>query len=240
MAGRDVLDRAAQPGPLQLRYGPHSDQVGEAWPGSSRCVVLLHGGFWREAYDRAHLRPLAAALAGEGATVLLPEYRRVGGSGGWPATFDDVRLLLARLPGELGAAEVVLAGHSAGGHLALWAAAAAPPKGLSRVVALAPVADLVAADRLGLDDGAAADLLGGHADDVPDRYRAADPAQLASPTCPVALLHAVDDPLVPWALSSGYAAAHPHARLTTVPDGHFGVIDPDSRAWPAVRAALLG
>ena len=51
-------------------------------------VVLLHGGFWRVAYDRQHLREVADAALGY--AVANVEYRRVGGGGGWPTTFTDV------------------------------------------------------------------------------------------------------------------------------------------------------
>jgi acetyl esterase/lipase len=201
-------------------------------------VVLLHGGFWRQEYDRSHLRPMAAALAADGVSVLLPEYRRVGGAGGWPATFEDVRAVMAAGPSRAGSASVVVVGHSAGGQLALWAAVAAAPVGLAGVVALAPVADLAEAHRLGLDDGAVDALLGGGPDDVPERYRAADPLVLDDPSCPVTVLHCPDDERVPYALSWAYVRRHPSARLADVTGGHFGVIDPTSAAWPAVRAAV--
>ncbi|WP_367139844.1 MULTISPECIES: prolyl oligopeptidase family serine peptidase [Streptomyces] len=79
-----------------VSYGPHSSQVVDlhlpAGPAAGVRVTLLHGGFWREAYDRRHLAPLAAALAAQGVEVALAEYRRVGpgGGGGWPQTYEDV------------------------------------------------------------------------------------------------------------------------------------------------------
>ena len=235
---RRVLAGAPPPGPATWAYGDHADQVVEVWPGSQRCVVLLHGGFWREEYDRSHLRRAAAALAGDGVTVALPEYRRVGGSGGWPQTFDDVREVMAQLPVQVGATSVVAVGHSAGGHLALWAAAVAPPPHLVGVVGLAAVADLAEAHQRRLDGDAVAALLAASPEEAPDRYREADPVQLPTPECPVQLLHAPDDALVPIALSRAYVRRHAAARLTEVPGGHFGLIDPESAAWPSVRAAV--
>src|SRR5687767_5756925 len=105
-------------------------------------VALIHGGFWRPAYDRVHLRPMAAALRDLGWEVVSIEYRRVPGDP--DATVSDVRAALSA------AAPDVIAGHSAGGHLALWAAAT---MGL-KAVALAPVADLRLAEELNLDGGA--------------------------------------------------------------------------------------
>lgn len=237
---RGILDRVAPPGPLARVYGTHPDHVAEVWPGGSRCVVLLHGGFWRQRYDRTHLRPLAHALAAAGVAVVLPEYRRTGGDGGWPSTFDDVRALLARLMTDVGAEETVLVGHSAGGHLALWAAAGRVRDDLTGVVALAPVPDLVEAHRLGLDGDAVEALMGASPAAAPGRYAACDPLALPTPACPVTLLHDPDDAVVPVELSRGYVRRHPAARLVEVEGGHFGVIDPESPAWPAVRDSALG
>lgn len=156
-----------------VAYGPHPDQIvdvyepraGDGGRAAARgpLVVLLHGGFWRAAYDRRHLSPLAAELAGQGLPVALAEYRRVGAGGGVPQTFEDVTAAIGAAHAALakGAADpgVVVAGHSAGGHLALLAAAR-PGTPVTRVLAVAPVADLARAHELGLSDGAVAELLG--------------------------------------------------------------------------------
>ena len=125
--------------------------------------------------------------------VATPEYRRVGGGGGWPVTGDDVQLAVRRLPELLGRARhrhrrtLVVTGHSAGGHLALWLATLDLP--IARVVPLAPVCDLREAIRLGLGDGATQALLDG-ADPRP-----ADPMTLLDdrPACDVAIVHGADD-----------------------------------------------
>jgi acetyl esterase/lipase len=152
MSPSDILTRAARPPDQVLRYGPRHEQFAdlrlpvwsdeaESSPGSAAewrpewpVVIFLHGGFWRAAYDRTHTGPLAEALAGAGFAVSTPEYRRTGQrGGGWPGTFDDVAAAVDALPELVAAAaaaaggsadlrRVVLAGHSAGGHLALWAA----------------------------------------------------------------------------------------------------------------------
>jgi acetyl esterase/lipase len=133
----DVLTRPAPAPDLVLRYGSNPARVADVrLPQASRApaplVLFLHGGFWRAAYDRAHAGPLATALAAAGYAVCVPEFRRTGqAGGGWPGTFDDVAAAVDRLPGLVRAAAgpgtvapgpVLLAGHSAGGHLALWAA----------------------------------------------------------------------------------------------------------------------
>jgi acetyl esterase/lipase len=201
-------------------------------------LVLLHGGFWKAAYDRRHTREMARALAEEGWLVATPEYRRVGNGGGWPTTAEDVRLAVRRLPELLASLGVeassppVVAGHSAGGHLALWLASTGLP--LRRVVGLAPVCDLARAARLDLGDGAVQAFLAGH-----DRDQA-DPMVLLSerPDAEVVLVHGVDDEDVPLSLSRSLVEAHPWVVLHEVPGDHFGPIRPGSAAWPTVVAAL--
>lgn len=285
---RDVLTRPAPPPDHVLRYGPGPDHVADVRlpPGlglrdAARppvLVLLLHGGFWRAAYDRTHLGPLAAALAAENFVVCTPEFRRTGQpGGGWPGTFDDVAAAVDRLPGlvrsalpdAVGPGRVILAGHSAGGHLALWSAgrhrlgADSPWHGVpgragaagvsdvsgssgadvAGVVALAPVSDLAACYRAGLDDDAAGALLGGGPDEQPDRYAAADPARLVPLGVPVRIVHGTADDRVPFAMSRSFAESARTAGDVVELDvlaggGHFGVIDPLSGAWPVVLAAF--
>ena len=93
-------------------------------------MIFLHGGFWRAAFDRTHTGPLAETLASDRYAVSHPSPHAGQPGGGWPGTFDDVAAAVDALPGLVAEAagglvdlgRVVLAGHSAGGHLALWAA----------------------------------------------------------------------------------------------------------------------
>jgi acetyl esterase/lipase len=289
---RDVLTRPAPPPDHVLRYGPLPDQVADLRlpPGLGAggtgqvpvLVLLLHGGFWRAAYDRTHLGPLAAALAAENFLVCTPEFRRTGQpGGGWPGTFDDVAAAVDRLPGLVrsalggaaGPGQVILAGHSAGGHLALWSAgrrrlspdspwhrspsesgatgssgadAADGVLGASDVVgvvALAPISDLAACYRAGLDHDAVGELLGGGPAEQPSRYAVADPARLVPLGVPVHIVHGTADDRVPFAMSRsfaelGRAAGDPVALDVLAGGGHFGVIDPLSADWPVVLAAF--
>lgn len=259
---RDVLSRPAAGPDHSVRYGEHADHVADVWlpssaartrpgPGTS-LVIFLHGGFWRHAYDRTHARPLAVALAAAGHVVALPEYRRTGApGGGWPGTLDDVAAAVRRVPElvaqRLGASPrtVVIGGHSAGGHLALWAAAGLVREGatLHGVMALAPVADLCAAYRLDLDRGAVAALLGGGPDVVPERFAVADPMALVPIGAPLTVIHGDRDVQVPLAQSRAFAAAARTAgdrvRLLEHPEtDHFDLIDPKSRVWPEIADAF--
>ncbi|HEY9377111.1 MAG TPA: alpha/beta hydrolase [Jiangellaceae bacterium] len=248
---REVLTRPAMPPDVILRYGPRDDQVVDVrLPRRTNAplVVLLHGGFWRVAWDRVHLRPMADALATAGFAVAVPEYARTGGGGGWPVTFDDIALAVNVLPGlvahTVGTAfdptRIVLAGHSAGGQLALWCAGHGLPLEYVGVVALAPVADLAEAFRLDLDGGAVRELLGAGPDEVPDRYARTDPTRLPAPAVPVIVVHGSDDSAVPPQLSERYAM-HTAAELRLLDGvGHFELIDPRSAAWPVVHDAIRG
>ena len=223
-------------------YDDRADAVVDVHlPGSDPrgMLFLVHGGFWKQEWDRTHTREMARALADDGWVVATPEYRRVRGGGGWPTTGDDVRRAFDALPGiveELGVSvrRTVVTGHSAGGHLALWLAttSAAP---IDRVVALAPVCDLGEAIRLGLGDHATEALLGSTSPAVADPMTLFD----VRPGAGVAIVHGVDDDNVPISLSRGFAQRHPWVDLHEVPGAHFEVIEPGSVAWPTVTAALL-
>jgi acetyl esterase/lipase len=241
---REVLTRPAPPPDLTLAYGPHADHVIDVrLPARlpAPIVVLIHGGFWRAAYDRTHTGPMASALAEAGYAVAIPEYRRTGQEGGgWPGTFDDVAAALDAAPGLLapyGSEPPLWLGHSAGGHLALWAASR-PSARTRGVVSLAGCADLGMVSELDLDDGAVDLLLGGTPAQVPERYASADPVRLPPPAVPVTLLHGTDDDRVPIEVSRSYAE-RTGAELRELPGaGHFALIDPLSPVWPRVLETL--
>jgi len=229
---RSVLSREVGEPDDELGYGGYPEQVIDVWRGEGDrpAIVFLHGGFWRPEYDRMHARPLGEALSDEGWPVASIDYRREPGQPDLTAL--DVRDALDKLPDLMDLqAGFVLAGHSAGGQLALWAAATFNPIRLKGVVALAPVADLLLADQLELDKTAVKDFLGGGVrNDL-------DPTHLPAPIMPVTLVHGTADPRVPISISESYVAAHPTARLVRVEGaGHYELIDPHSNAWRQVVA----
>ncbi len=258
MSDRGILDRPA-PGPDRtLRYGPGPAQVVDLYlpPAPPPAwVVLVHGGFWRARWDRTHQRPLADALRARGYGVALVEYARTGmPGGGWPGTFDDAAAALLEVRRHAGEeAPVALVGHSAGGHLAAWLLhqdVAAPQPGLAPVagaVSLAGCLDLTLVAGLGLDDDAAAALLGGSPTEVPDRYAAADPALLGPTPYPLVVVHGTADERVPEGVADAWwrAAATPGRDRTERLEGvgHFPLIDPEAPAHAVLTAhleALLG
>jgi acetyl esterase/lipase len=241
----------------RIAYGSDAAQFGELSRPSAvevpGTIVVVHGGFWRGAYGLELGRPLAADLAARGYTCWNIEYRRVGSGGGWPATLADVAAAIDALAGlDVDTSRVVAIGHSAGGHLATWAAGrgglpagapgASPAVALTGAVSQAGVLDLAVAARTGVGDTAALDLLGGSPDEVPERYRLADPIGQVPLPVPVLCVHARTDDVVPFAQSSAYVAAATEAggaaMLHEVPGDHSTVIDPADIGWGVVRHAL--
>ncbi|WKX74306.1 S9 family peptidase [Streptomyces sp. XD-27] len=256
--------------------------------GPAPLVVLFHGGAWRARYDRWHLSPLAAFLAGRGFAVASVEYRRGGEeraeaaadgapkgrqeaadsapdvpppAGRWPETFDDIaaavdalpELVRTRIPGRADPDRIVLCGHSAGGHAALWAAARhrlptgsrwhlpSPPPVLG-VVALAPIADFRTARDLRVCSDAVDELLGG-AQHMRARSPHADPAALLPTGIATTIVQGATDIDVPPQVAEAFAAAATRSgqpvRLTLLAQtGHFPLIDPAAPAADTVAAEL--
>ncbi|MGW1500385.1 alpha/beta hydrolase [Streptomyces mirabilis] len=258
-------------------YGDHPDQLIDFYTPRepdpevpAPLVIVLHGGAWRAPYDRRHITPFADFLARRGFAVANVEYRRgapipaQGGegpvAGRWPDTFDDIAAALDALPAlareHLPRADLrrtVITGHSAGGHLALWAAARhvlpadAPwhtdrPAPLRGVVALAPIADFTVAEKLNVCSGASRQLLGGAAR-FAERQPYADPAFLLPTGIATTLVQGRTDVIVPEAVAESYADAAARAGevvgLTLLEDvGHFPLIDPAADACAVVAEEI--
>lgn len=214
--------------------------------------------------------PFADFLARRGFAVANVEYRRGSSlphqnagapvAGRWPETFDDVAAAMDALPGlvatalpQADARRVVVTGHSAGGHLALWAAArhvlphgspwrlSVPPI-LRGVVALAPIADFTVAQELDVCGGASAQLLGG-AEHWDERLPSADPASLLPTGMATAVVQGRDDIVVPQEVAEAYVAAAAKAGemvgLTLLDGvGHFPLIDPAADACAVVAEEI--
>ncbi len=263
---REIVEQP-QPEPgLRERYGDAESQFGDLYlpegDGPFPVVVLIHGGCWRVEYALDHVAPLADDLRAEGVAVWSLEYRRLGEpGGGFPGTFDDMVAGFGQLE-QLAEAHpldldrVALAGHSAGGHLALWLAArdqlpadhqwhARLPPGLRGVVTLAAISDL---ERYAEGDGAcnrsAADLLGEDESRRADRLALVSPDRLLPPRVPVHLVHGREDAIVPLKQSVVHAARIRAAggeaiRHIIEGAGHFDLIAPFAQAWVESRSVIL-
>lgn len=257
------LSTGAGPAPVGFRYGASSDQVGELWlpEGGARCpvAILIHGGYWRARYGLDVMHAMAADLRARGVATWNIEYRRVGSpGGGWPGTFEDVSAAVdapLSLPFQerLDLTRVTLIGHSAGGHLALWAAGrgrlqgspGVPPRLRPRlVVALAAVSDLFEAARRRLSNGAVFDLMGGPPETHRSEYLHASPASLLPLGVPQVLIHGTADDSVPFEISEAYhsaaVAAGDDCRLVRL-DGvdHFAPIDPSTDVWSGIAERFV-
>jgi acetyl esterase/lipase len=248
------------------RYGPHRSQRADlhlpASGGSHPVMVLIHGGSWRTRYSQLVMRALARDLVRRGWAAWNIEYRRVGEGGGWPATFADAAAAIDRLvevSAPLDLSRTTVLGHSAGGHLALWAAGrhklpaqalgelgGAPRVPIAQVVSMAGVCDLAGAFRA-WHGGAVEGLMGGSPQELPERFALADPLAQVPLTAPVLLVHGVLDATVSVRFSRAYAraarAAGGEVDLVEIegPAGrHRAAIDPRGDAWAEVTRWLAG
>ncbi|MBX9600493.1 MAG: alpha/beta hydrolase [Bryobacteraceae bacterium] len=254
-------DVRAMPPPaadFRILYGNHPLQYADlrlpAGAGPHPVVILIHGGCWQSSINLDNIAMLAFALARDGIATYSIEYRRVGDSR-WPDTFRDVaaavdslRATAKRHPLDLN--RVAIAGHSAGGHLALWAAArgklkpesplyrADPliPKG---VVSLAGVPDLRAAAAEKVCGNAIIDLVGGDS----GRFAETSPLEMLPLGVPQHLVDGVRDSIVVPKWGDRYRAAArksgDNVTLTQLPEaGHFELIVPSKPAYNAVKQAI--
>ncbi|WP_240505216.1 alpha/beta hydrolase family protein [Nocardia mangyaensis] len=258
-----VTDPSIQESPLRIPYGDTSDTFGDLYlPSTSSTrlpvVVLIHGGGWTQSRTLAQFDAHARGLAAEGIAVWNIEYRRVHGQGGWPTTLTDVAdaidalSVVAPLVGNLlDLQRVHVAGHSAGGQLAAWAAGHRPPPDhhqhsgvrIRSLTLMAAVLDLDYAVTNGRDRFVT-DLLGGRPDQVPERYHYASPIHHLPVETEITALHGDQDRVVAPAQSRRYVeavhAAGAPAELRILPGtGHGEFADARSAAWQAARGTIL-
>lgn len=259
----------SQPADHRIAYGDDPNQFGDlrlpAGEGLHPVVVLIHGGCWKERYATLRdLAPMADALKAAGIASWNIEYRRLPQPGsGWPGTYQDVGRAADHLRSiaaahRLDLRRVVVLGHSAGGHLALFTAArhrlpaqsplrSADPLPLRGAVNLAGVGDMAAfipAQATGCRDPVVVEtLLGGSPAVVPERYAQASAMGLLPLATPQVLIWGKRDAMTPLTFGETYVAAARQAgddaQLVVVPAlGHFEIADPASAAWPVVRQAV--
>ncbi len=132
---RYLVNRSAMP-VVENSYGPGEDNIIDV-RGSGPRVLLVHGGFWLNPWERDSMESLAVALSSTGFTTGNVEYRRTPS---WPESAQDVETAIRWFVPDGGPYAIV--GHSAGGYLGFWAG---KRRSASLVVGLAPVTDLVRA-----------------------------------------------------------------------------------------------
>jgi acetyl esterase/lipase len=262
----DALPRRAPD--RRLQYGESPQQYGELrvppGRGPHPVVILVHGGCFKSAYATAdYAAPIGDALKDEGIASWNIEYRRLGDpGGGWPGTYRDVGYAVDYLrtlakPHNLDLSRVVVVGHSAGGHLAMWAAGRARVPRQSAIYMANPLPIRGAVDLAGpLDlsthiaeyeglcrDSVITSLMGGTPATRPERYAQASPIKLLPYGLPQVLVLGTYEDFVPMKLMRAYADAARRAgdsvRVIHVRGaGHFEVASPRSYAWPPVNRAI--
>lgn len=251
--------------PIRVSYGSDRLQFGDLWlpdrPGPHPVAIVVHGGFWFNAYDLELMTPMSNAFAEAGIAAWNIEYRRIGDyGGGWPGTLLDTALAaeyvsILASEHDLDLRRVVTIGHSAGGHLALWFASrgkipagdtlfTGKPLPLRAAISLAGVSDLRRGWEMGLGGGAVEKLIGGTRDEMLARFATSSPAELLPLGVKQILIHGTADDRVPYEISQSYqslaASRGDDATLITLPDaGHFGVIDPTSKEFAIVLESVI-
>jgi acetyl esterase/lipase len=232
----------------RISYGRDDLQFGELrlpeTPGPHPVVVFIHGGCWLNQFSLDHVSAISRALANLGHAVWTPEYRRVGDAGGgWPGTFEDIAKSVAALQSiapkhSLDLSRLILMGHSAGGHLALWLAAQSNLL-LRGVISLAGICDLPAYEALGNDCAASLPgLLGGTSQEVPERWTQANPAALLPLRARVSLIHGTRDLIVPLSQSENFAKAAECELQVIKGGGHFDLVSPHSSAFEIISRTV--
>jgi len=248
-----ILEKKPPEPDLRIPYGADANQFIDvrlpSGAGPHPILLFIHGGYWRAKYDLTYAGHLCDALKKKGIATWNVEYRRVGNpGGGWPGTFEDIRSAYRLLPAhhddmlmKLDLKRLCVAGHSAGGQLALCLAAHEPS--VKSVLSLAGVLDLRRAWQLHLSNDAVVEFLGGTPAQVPEHYREASPAE--QPIAAVQkLVHGAADDAVPYEISKNYAgqkkASREHVELITFDGvGHFEIVDPGSAVWPKIEQIFI-
>lgn len=248
-------------------YGADPLQVGDlrlpAGKGPFPVAVVIHGGCWTKGFaTRRHTAAMASALTARGVATWNIEYRQIGEAGaGWPGTFldwgaatDHLRTLARSHPLDL--SRIVVTGHSAGAHAALFVASrprlpadspvrGADPLPVKAAVAIDGPGDLrpfVGVDAKICGKPVIEPLMGGKPDEVADRYDHGSPAALLPLGVRQALVSssAVLTPEAAEAYRSVAAKAGDKVDVHVMADsGHFEPIAPGTREWSEVEALIV-
>ena len=266
----DLLQRPKPQADAKFSYGNDPHQFAELWlpkgSGPFPVVVMLHGGCWMESLPGVELMAyIADDLRRSGVAVWNVEYRRIGAvGGGYPGTFLDAAQGIAYLPRiadfhHLDLHRLVFLGHSAGGHLVLWASAQSRIPNASALYGLPSLSPRAVFSLAGINDLSAyrasgPDACGGPATIDQLVGAATRPNQnVYADTSPAAMLPlgvrqfivvGAQDSIVPAEFGRNYAAkaiaSGDTVKLIDIESaGHFDLIDPASAGWGMIKGQLL-
>lgn len=266
---RDIDRLPAAPADRRISYGSDPIQFADLrlpkGKGPFPVAVVIHGGCWISTFaDLQNTAALSDALRKAGLATWNIEYRRVDQmGGGWPGTFLDVAAAVDHLKTiakkyDLDLNQVVVVGHSAGGHLALWAAARhrlakasslflEKPLRIRGAVSLGGPGNLqsfLPAQKQVCGDVPITKLIGGLPSEVPQRYHDGSPAELLPLGVKQILITGAKDLAVPPSYGKEYEEqairSGDKVEMIIIDNaGHFEVIAPNSAAWPIVERAVL-
>ena len=266
MKPADIGKLPMPPADRDLAYGADPNQIGElrlpSTPGPHPVIVLVHGGCWMPIAGR-YLAAIGDRLKEDGIASWNIGYRRIGQPGGaWPGTYLDVGRAIDYLREiapryRLDPTRVAVLGHSAGGHLAMWAGTrhrlartsqlyTANPLPLRGVINLAGVIDMsanIAQYEQKCRGPVVTGLMGGTPEAVPERYKEVSAQTFLPLGLSQVLIWGEHEDFVPQPLAERYVAAATRAgdraRLIVVPAvGHFETASPFTSAWPVVHEAI--
>jgi acetyl esterase/lipase len=265
MQWSDLLSRPRPQASARIAYGSDPSQIADLWlpdgHGRHSVVVFIHGGCWTASVADLSIMDFAADdLRKRGVAVWNIEYRRLGQpGGGYPGTYQDVAAALDRLSVEAEAHDLlrgpyVVAGHSAGGHLALWSGGRSrlPPSSplyVRRPLPIKAVVDIAGIANLKTDTATAcgaetvAAMAGSRSPTRPDVYADTSPAVLVPLGVPTWVIHGADDITVRPSIGVAYAACARAAgdvvEVLNPPGGHVEEIAPGTPAWTMISDLIV-
>ncbi len=248
-----------------LEYGTHPSQFGvlSIPPSSSPCpvVVTIHGGYWKSEHSLGQLTDITNDLNTHGYATWNIEYRRVGEIGaGFPGTFTDIidavnYLNVIKHQFKIDLSNVIVLGHSAGGHLALWLASRVTSTtyfpnltiDIKKVISLSGITDLktmYAFQKENGRDNAISNFMGGDPITMNNNYLLGSPIELLPFNVEQVLIHGDFDNYVPVEQAISYYdkanEVGEKISIYIIPEtDHFMVINPLSLAWKTVIDSLV-
>jgi len=143
----------------KIMYSNHEENFFEVYQkenSNGQWILLIHGGYWRQKFSKKLMEPLVETFLNEGFNVVNIEYCR--GEHRWPIPFEDIKQAIKTFKETdyyKSKDEIILLGHSVGGQLALL-----NENSVDRVIALAPVTDVLFTKSKGLGDNAVVEYFG--------------------------------------------------------------------------------
>lgn len=260
----DIIKWENPTGYERIYYGDNPLQFGDLRIPESGTdfpvAILIHGGCYLSEYSLGHLGLMAKEITEMGIATWSIEYRKIGDEGGgWPGTFQDISdgtNFIAELVDtyKLDLNNVIIVGHSSGGHAALWLGGYTKPMmdaparkiELKGILALAAVTDLSRRHASGDCDDVVEKLMGGSPMEVPERYNLTSPMEMemSQIDVPQILIVGTEDREARIDENERYykrwSGNEENIQLILAEgSGHFELIFPESKSWNIVRTAVL-